>query len=205
MSRHISATLGLTLLVTTVAWANSADYVFTGGKIYTMNDEQPTAEALAVDGNKIVYVGDAAGVEKLVGKGTKEIDLKGRVLLPGFVSAHDHLIASNWAAMGVNLFDAKNRDEALRMIKEFAEANPDDKVIRGLGWSRETFGGELPTAAMLDTAVSDRPAILMDFTIHDAWLNTAAGITKESPDALPGVTYWVRDDEGNPTGTAIEL
>ena len=209
MRKYFAALLGFIFLASNGAWANSADYVFTGGKIYTMNDEQPTAEALAVDGNKIIYVGDTAGVKKLVGTNTKQVDLKGRVLLPGFVSAHDHLIASNWTNMGVNLFDARTSDEALQMIKAYAEANPDAKVIRGLGWSRETFGGELPTAELLDTVVPDRPAFLLDFTIHDAWLNTAAmkagNITKDSPDALPGVTYWVRDNENNPTGVAIEL
>lgn len=209
MKRYCAVALGCILLASNVAWAKSADYVFTGGKIHTMNDAQPTAEAIAIEGNKIVYVGDAAGVKKLVGKSTREIDLKGRVMLPGFISAHDHLIASNWTTMGVNLFDARSKDEALQMIKAFAEANPDDKVIRGVGWSRETFGGELPNAELLDTVVPDRPAILLDCTIHDAWLNTVAlkagNITKDSPDALPGVTYWIRDKEGNPTGIAIEL
>jgi predicted amidohydrolase YtcJ len=202
-----TALLILALSLTT--YAASADYIFTGGKIYTMNDKQPVADALAIKGNKIIYVGDTAGDKKLAGEGTKQVDLKGRVLLPGFISAHDHLIASNWTNMGVNLFDARNKDEALNLIKEFAEANPDDKVIRGIGWSRDTFGGELPTAELLNTVVPDRPAFLLDFTIHDAWLNTAAlkagNITKDTPDTVPGVTYWVRDSEGNPTGIAIEI
>jgi len=157
----MTAFLILALSLTT--YAVPADYIFTGGKIYTMNDKEPEAEAIAVEGKKIVYVGDAAEVKKLAGEGTKQVDLKGRVLLSGFISAHDHLIASNWTNMGVNLFDARSKGEALNLIKEFAEANPDDKVIRGIGWSRETFGGELPTAELLDTVVPDRPAFLLDF------------------------------------------
>lgn len=137
------------------------------------------------------------------------IDLDGRTMMPGFVSAHDHLISSNWTNAGVNLFSAETIEECLKLIKEYAEANPDHKVIKGIGWNVLNFGGVHPTAKQLDTAVPDRPAIILDFTIHDAWLNTKAlnmaNITKETPDAVPGVTYWVRDDQGNPTGCAIEI
>ncbi|WP_146402331.1 amidohydrolase family protein [Planctomycetes bacterium CA13] len=120
----------------------------------------------------------------------------------------DHLIASSWIALGANLYDAKNKAETLEQIKEYAETHPDEKVIRGVGWVADKLGGR-PTAKDLDTAVPDRPAIMLDFTIHDAWLNSAAleaaGITKDTPDTLPGITYWERDDDGNPTGAAIEI
>ena len=88
-----------------------AGNVFANGKIYTVNAQQPWAEAVAVKGNKIVYVGDSAGVAAYQGEGTKVIDLAGKTLMTGFVSAHDHLIASNWTAAGVNLFDAKSKYE----------------------------------------------------------------------------------------------
>jgi hypothetical protein len=82
------------------------------------------------------------------------------------------------------------------------------KVIQGIGWDQNMLGG-LPTAKDLDAAVSGRPAIFLDNTIHDAWLNTAAmkaaNITKDTEDTVPGVTYWVRDDKGVPTGVAIEI
>ena len=185
-----------------------ADSVFTGGKVYTVDEKQPWAEAVAVEGNQIVYVGDAAGAEALVGKGTKRIDLEGKTVLPGFISTHDHLIASAWMTYGVQLFDLETKEDVLARIKEYAEAHPDEKVVKGVGWSAGKFGGN-PTAEELDQAVSDRPAIILDFTVHDGWLNTRAmeiaNVTKETPDGLPGVTYWVRDEAGNPTGAAIEL
>ena len=188
--------------------AQKADTVLTGGNVYTVNETQPWAEAVAVKGNKIVFVGSAEDVKKHIGDKTKVIDCQGKTVMPGFVSAHDHLIASSWTALGVNLYDAKDKVETLKLIKEYAEAHPDEKVIRGVGWVADKLGGP-PTAKELDTVVPDRPAILLDFTIHDAWLNTAAlkaaKITKETPDTLPGVTYWVRDDEGNPLGAAIEI
>jgi predicted amidohydrolase YtcJ len=192
-----------------VSHANeSADTVFTNGKVYTVNEEQPWAEAVAVKGNKIVYVGDAEGAKKFIEDGTEVIDASGKVVTPGFVSAHDHLVASAWTNAGVQIYDASDKADALGKIRAYAEANPDEKVIKGIGWDKNMLGG-LPTAKDLDAAVSDRPAIILDNTIHDAWLNTAAmkaaNITKDSPDTVPGVTYWERDADGNPTGAAIEI
>ena len=170
----------------------SADYVFTNGKVYTVNDEQPWAEAVAVKGNKIVYVGDADGAKDFIGEDTEVIDTGSKIVMPGFVSAHDHLLASAWTNAGVQIYDAKDRADALAKIKAYAESNPDEKVIKGVGSDKNMLGG-LPTAKDLDTAVSDRPAIILDNTIHDAWLNMAAlkaaNITKDSPDTVPGVTY----------------
>jgi len=128
---------------TTTASAETADYVFTGGKVYTVNDKQPWAEAVAVKGNKIVYVGDAAGAKNFVGKDTKTIDTAGKTVFPGFISTHDHLIASDWTTAGVQLFDLKTKEEVLKRIKEYAEANPDHKVIKAVGhwqpnWTRQS-------------------------------------------------------------------
>ena len=187
---------------------NAADVVFTNADVYTVDSQQEWAEAVAVSGNKIVYVGDAAGVEPMIGDGTEVIDATGKVIMPGFVSVHDHLIASNWTNAGVQIYTATDKADALRMIKEYADANPDLKVVQGIGWDKNMLGG-LPVATDLDTAVADRPAIILDNTIHDAWLNTAAltaaNITKDTEDTVPGVTYWERDADGNPTGAAIEV
>ncbi len=103
----------------------SADTVFTNGKAYTVNEEQPWAEAVAVKGNKIVYVGDAEGAKKFIGDDTEVIDTSGKVVMPGFVSAHDHLVASAWTNAGVQIYDAKDKADALAKIKAYAEANPD--------------------------------------------------------------------------------
>ncbi|MFC4993856.1 amidohydrolase [Rubritalea tangerina] len=196
------------MVSSTLIAAPIADTVFSGGKVYTVNPKQAWAEAVAVKDNKIIYVGDQAGLKAHIGDSTKTIDCKGKTVMPGFISAHDHLIASSWTSLGVNLYDAKDKAETLKLIKEYADAHPDEKVIRGIGWVADKMGGP-PTAKDLDTVVPDRPAILLDFTIHDAWLNSAAlkaaNITKDTPDTLPGVTYWVRDKEGNPLGAAIEI
>jgi predicted amidohydrolase YtcJ len=166
------------------------------------------ASALAVTGNTISYVGDDAGAQAFIGSETKTVDLDGRMMLPGFVSGHDHLIAARWMNYGVSLYEAQSKEDYLKLIKEYVDAHPDETVIRGIGWNPAIYGG-YPTAKELDPIISDRPAILLEFTIHDAWLNTKAlevgEITKDTPDAMPGVTFWRRDSQGNPTGTGHEF
>lgn len=188
--------------------AEAADVVLTNARVYTVNPKQEWAEAIAVRDNIIVYVGDSAGVETMVGKDTEVINASGTMILPGFVSGHDHLTASNWTKAGVDLFPGRSKEDYLRLIKEYADANPDEEFVYGYGYNYQAYGGR-PTAADLDTVVPDRPAFIFDFTIHDAWLNSKAmemgGIDKGTPDLIPNFTYWVRDEEGNPTGAAIEL
>lgn len=190
------------------AEVKKADRVLTNGKVYTVNEAQEWAEAVAIKGNKIVFVGSTEDAQAYISESTEVTDLDGKTMMPGFVSAHDHLIASAWTNYGVQIYNAKDKAEALAMIKEYAEANPDLKVIQGIGWDKNMLDG-LPLATELDAAVPNRPAFILDNTIHDAWLNTAAltaaNITKETPDLVPGVTYWERDAEGNPMGAAIEI
>lgn len=204
-SKHDKSAKGTT---SPAAKAEAADYVFTGGKVYTVNKQQPWAEAVAIKGNKITFVGSSEGVKKHIGPKTKTIDLKGKMMLPGFVSGHDHLLAGAWMGYGVKLYDARSKEEYLKLIKGYADKHPDEKFILGSGWNATVYGGT-PTAKDLDTVVSDRPTILLDFSSHDAWFNSKAlqmgGVDKNTKDPLPGLTYWVRDKDGNPTGVAKEL
>jgi predicted amidohydrolase YtcJ len=185
-----------------------ADTVFTNGKVYTVNEDQPWVEAVAIRDNKIVFVGSNEKAEGYIGEKTTITDLDGKMMMPGFISAHDHLVASRWINYGVQLYSAKTKEEYYKRIREYADANPDEKVVLGIGWNADVFGG-FPLASELDAIISDRPAIILDFTNHDGWLNTKAmelgGITKDTEDATPGVTYWTRDKEGNPIGAAIEF
>ncbi len=185
-----------------------ADTIFKNVKAYTINPAQPWANALAMKDGRIVYVGSMAGVEALRGGATEVLDLQGRVVMPGFVSAHDHLVSSLWLLSGVQLFDVTSIEQALQRVKEYADAHPDKKIIRGIGWTMSTLG-RYPTAKELDRAVPDRPAFLIDYTGHDGWLNSAAmaagGIDKNTADRQPGTSFWVRDETGQPTGVAVEL
>ncbi len=186
----------------------AADKLLTNAKVYTVNQDQPWAEAVAIKDNKIIYVGDAEGATAFIDRDTQTIDVTGKMILPGFVSGHDHLVASNWTKAGVNLFSGKSKQDYLTLIKTYAEAHPDDEFLYGYGWNYTTYGGR-PTAAELDAVAPNHKAILFDFTIHDAWLNSkmmrAGKISAETKDKQPGFSYWERDKDGNPTGNAIEL
>ncbi|MEM7024717.1 MAG: amidohydrolase [Pseudomonadota bacterium] len=202
----------LILAVVLIAWstasAQTADTVFMNASVYTMDEANPTAEAVAVRDNMIVYVGDGSGAEAFIGDGTEVFDLDGKMVLPGFVSGHEHLISSGFLSQGVDLVPATSKEQTLELIQAYADANPDKEFILGYGWNADTMGG-FPTAADLDAIVPDRPAFLADATIHDSWLNSKAvemgGITDDTEDPLPGFSYWVRDDQGKILGVGIEL
>ena len=134
-----------------------ADIVFLGGKAYTQDPAQPWADAVAIKGDRITYVGTDEGARARIGRETRVIDCTDKLIMPGFVSSHDHLIASAWTNDGVKLFDAKDKADCLARIKAYAEANPDDKVVKGIGWTKSMLGGH-PTAKDLDEAVPGQPA-----------------------------------------------
>jgi len=96
----------------------------------------------------------------------------------------------------------------LAKIKEYADANPDKKLILGYGFNQVEYG-RWPTKADLDAVVADRPVFILDFTIHDIWMNSAAfkagNVAADEPDQVPGVMFWQRDDKGAQTGIGIEF
>ncbi|WP_375420959.1 amidohydrolase [uncultured Sphingomonas sp.] len=102
-------------------------------------------------------------------------DMKGRVLLPGFIDAHGHVAELGFRALELDLSGTKSLDEAKARIRAYVAANPERRWILGGGWNQETWGlGRFPTAADLDTVVSDRPVWLSRADGHASWANTAA-------------------------------
>ena len=203
------ATVTLAGLIAGSACAqDAADLVFKDAKIYTMDENQPWAESMAIADNKIVFVGKNGDADQWIGDKTNVIDLNDKMVVPGFFSGHEHLIAALWTQLGVQLGAGQSRQDYLDLIKDYAEANPDEEFVRGIGWNA-TLMGDPPTAADLDAIVPDRPVFLLDYTIHDVWMNSKAlemgGIGKDSPDPVPGLIYWVRDGDGNPTGYGREF
>jgi len=192
----------------TKASAESADYVFTGGKVYTVDKANSWAQAVAVRGNKIVYVGDDAEAKKFVDGDTKKVDLKGRMMMPGFVEGHFHTLGPALLLRGPDL-QTDSLDEMLAMFKKYVDEHPDLKFIHGWGLRPNIYGPGQPTAAMLDKIVPDRPVFLWEVGGHSAWVNSKAmemaGLTKDTPDPVPGVAYYRRDAKGNPTGYIVEV
>ena len=198
-----------TFLLTTGVHADPADYVFTGGKVYTVNKEQPWAEAVAIQGKKIIFVGSTSDAKRHIGEQTKVVDLDGKMMLPGFVDSHFHPVVGAVVTPGANL-QYNSVDEVLKAVKQQADANPDSDLIRGFGWRYASFPATGPTKQMLDEIVSDRPVFLFAIDGHGAWVNSKAlnkaGISKDTPDPQPGFSKYQRDPKtGEPTGYLVEV
>jgi len=184
-----------------------ADLVFTNGKVYTVNDANPWAEAVAVRGEQIVFVGESAGADSYVGEGTQQIDLGGKMLMPGFVEGHTHPIAGAMIARGLDV-QTDDRQELFTRIRDYAAANPDLEAVVGYGLRFNLWTDGLPTSAMLDEIESERPVFFFAIDGHAGWGNSkafeVAGIDKDTPDPSPGYSFFERDEHGNPTGWAVE-
>lgn len=182
--------------------------VFVNGAVYTLDENQPWAEAVAVDGNVIVYVGDTAGALAMAGEKTVRHDLAGKMLLPGFIDTHMHPISGGAYAKALSLETAGTVDGWLQAIADYVEANPDAPLIFGYGWLSTTFGPEGPQRQMLDAIESERPVLIMDEGFHGAWANTRAlqelNITQDTTDPVPGFSYYKRDENGDATGYLLE-
>ena len=186
-----------------------ADKVFTNGKIYTVNEAQPWAEAVAIKDKKIVFVGTSKEAKAYIGDNTKTTDLKGKMMLPGFIEGHIHPVTGALATVGVDLqYDSV--EEVLKAVKEYADANPDLEVIRGFGWRYTLFPSTGPTRDLLDEIVSDKPVVLFAIDAHSAWANSMAlemaNINQETPDPQPGYSHYQRDPKTKEaTGYLVEV
>ncbi len=202
--RRIAATL-LVLVGAFVAAAAEApaDRILTGGRIWTADDARPWAEAVAIRGDRIVYVGDAARAKTLRGPKTEVIELAGRLVTPGFNDSHIHLVEGALSLDEVELSEDQSLQAVQARIKAFATADPTTPWVRGHGWLYGSFPGGLPTKAQLDAVVADRPAYMECYDHHTGWANSKAlalaGISKATKDPENGVI--VRDPvTGEPTG-----
>ncbi len=198
----------LALFCTTAQAApRPADTVFDGGEVYTMDAARRWASAVAVREGTIVYVGDDAGVQSLIGPDTRVVPLQGRMLLPAFQDSHAHASHVPNPAKQLDLEGLKDRETLFTRIRAFAEAHPDSAWITGGGWDEAAFlPSGRPTRQMLDALVRDRPVFLINNSRHQAWANSAAlaaaGITRATPDPANGEI--VRDATGEPTGNLQE-
>jgi predicted amidohydrolase YtcJ len=190
------------------AAAQPADFVFAHGSVYTVEGDQPWAEAVAVKADRIVYVGTDAGAAAYTGARTRVVDLEGGMLLPGFIDAHAHISASETVSDAAMTFRGQPPEVVVAALKSYVEAHSDDRMILGSGWIYEAFPAEGPTKALIDPFIPDRPAVLTAIDGHNMWVNSRAlaiaGITRNTPDPLPGKSWFQRSAQGEPTGFVVE-
>ncbi|MFD0366869.1 amidohydrolase [Streptomyces sp. NPDC127114] len=184
---------------------STADLVFTGGPVFTGDPARTRAGSLAVVGERITAVGHDE-VRDLIGPRTEVVDLKGKLLIPGFQDAHIHAVYGGVELAECDLSGTTGVDEYRTIIAEFAAAHPDHEWITGGGWSMESFEGGLPTRQLLDSVVADRPVCLVNRDHHGSWVNSRAlelaGITADTADPVDGRIE--RDADGVPTGVLQE-
>lgn len=187
--------------------AGPVDLIVVNGRVYTADGQGTIAEAVAVQGNKILRVGTSREVQRLRRAQTVVIDAKGGTVLPGFNDSHLHLLSGGLALNQINLRDAKTLPQIEAAVREWSATHQDRDWITGRGWYYEPFAGALPTRQILDTLVPERPAYLVSYDGHTGWANSRAlklaGISRRTPNPVNGVI--VKDPRsGEPTGVLKE-
>lgn len=175
------------------------------GKVFTADARGTLAEAVAVEGERIVAVGRDAEIEAQF-TAARTVDLKGKLVTPGFNDAHIHFLQGGRALMLVNLNGAKSLAEAKqRVAARVGEVQPGTWIL-GRGWDHTLWGGEWPSKRDLDEVAPNNPVFLSRVDGHTNWANSLAlrkaGITRATPDPKGGEI--VRDAAGEPTGILKE-
>ncbi len=197
--------LALALLLLPAGIAGAAELVLTNGRIYTVDANQPWVEAVAIDDGRFVFVGSTSDARAFVDDDTRQFDLGGRFVLPGLVDSHTHpgLVARSVDYVELP-WTPETKQEMFDALLAYANEHPDKEYIVGGRWPTGMFGEEGPNRQELDAVIPDRPVILTDTSGHAQWVNTKAlevlGIDSSTPDPIPGLSYLVRDADGNPTG-----
>lgn len=181
------------------------DLIFSGGPVFTAGTVRQQPTAVAVKDGRVVAVGHREVLD-LAGPRTELVDLRGRMLLPGFQDAHVHPVWAGLDLLRCDLSEASTASEYGDLIGSYARAHPEAEWILGGGWAMSAFPGGTPTAAELDRVVGDRPAYLPNRDGHGAWVSSTAlrmaRIDRTTPDPADGRIE--HDASGNPTGTLHE-
>ena len=191
----LSALLSLLLLGLAPTPENSqkspADLVFINGNIYTANDKQPRAEAVAVKGDRIVFVGSNAAAKNYQGPATRVVDLHGATMLPGMTDAHQHLEGVGFREMTLNLEGITNLQDFLAQVKARVDQAKPGEWVTGRGWI-ETFWTPpvFPTRWDLDKVAPNNPVFLGRADGHGTVVNSVAlkiaGIDRNTPSPFGG-------------------
>src|SRR3954464_203792 len=188
--------------------AGPAETVFVNGNIYTMNERQPRAEAIAVKGDRIVFVGSNAEAKKYQTASARTVDLTGKTVTPGLTDSHCHIFGIGERELTLNLEGTNTLEDFLAKVKERVGKTEPGKWITGRGWI-ETFWKppQFPTRADLDKIAPDNPMLFERADGHASIANSAAlriaKIDKETPNPFGGEI--MRDKQtGEATGMLLD-
>jgi len=181
----------------------SAETIITNAKVYTVDKNQPHAEAVAIIGDRIVAVGYATDIDQWRGSSTKVIDAGGKLLLPGFNDSHVHFIDGGVQLDSVDLRYATSPEEFAKRIGDRAKITPKGEWVIGGDWDEEKWNPpHLPTRQLIDSVTPNTPVFVSRYDGHESLANSLAlklaGVTRDTPNPPGGEI--VKDAEGNPTG-----
>jgi len=186
-----------------------ANTIIHNATIYTVNDTQPYAQAIVIQDEKILYIGENQKALSFQNSNSQLIDAKHAFIMPGFVDSHTHTaLAALLLNTGVNLYKARGKKGILKALKAYKDSNPNLNLYTGVGFYPYAFGPNGPTKEELDTIFPNTKAFFISNNGHQAWANSKAlaflKIDKNTLDPLPKVHYYVRDKNREPTGFLIE-
>jgi len=171
-------------------------------KVYTVDEDRPWAEAVAVKDGKIVAVGSNAEINDYQLESAELIDAEGKLVLPGFIDNHCHPTAYTYKANAADLFACSNVEEYQEALKRYSENHPGLEVIKGVGWFYSDFPAGGPDKKDLDLVISDKPVMIYSGDLHSLWVNSKAlemaGVDRDSESPYGG--EFVKDKNGDPTG-----
>ena len=195
------------------AQAPAADLVLTNGRIVTVEDAQPEAQAIAISKDRIQALGTAAEIKPMIGPNTQVIDLQGQLAIPGFIESHAHFAGIGGAQMQLNLMNVDSWDKVVAMVAEAVSRARPGEWIYGRGWHQEKWTSRptvhvegFPTHASLDKVSPNNPVLLVHASGHAAFANGKAmelsGIRR--PTESPAGGEILRDKNGDATGLLRE-
>jgi hypothetical protein len=184
----------------------TAELVFRGGVVYTVDAARSWAEAVAVRDGRIVYVGSETGLEAWIGEATEVVELAGRMLLPSFQDAHVHPLDAGLELGQCDLTGSADAAEVLERVGACAAGPLPGGWLVGTGWELPFFPDANPHRRLLDAVVGETPAFLWAADGHSAWASSKAlelaGVDASTPDPESGRIE--RDADGAPSGTLRE-
>ena len=201
MRRILFAVFTITILISCNENQNdAADKIYFNAKIWTGDSANAWADAIAIKGNEIVYVGK--DYQSFKGANTEMIELGGKLMTPGFIDNHTHFLSGGYNLSAVDLRKAKTSQEFISILKEFCQKQNDDRWILGGDWDHEVWGGELPSRSWIDSVTGNHPVFVSRYDGHMALANSKAlelaGINKNTK--VPAGGEMKKDAKGEYTG-----
>ncbi|PWA86647.1 amidohydrolase family [Artemisia annua] len=183
-----------------------ADLLVTNGTIYTSNSSLAFADSMAIRDGRILRIGNYSFVKEVSGHGTKELNLEGKIVVPGFIDSHVHLLVGGLQMVRVELRGVNTKDAFIKKIKERVKNLKEGSWLLGGGWNNDLWGGELPSASWIDEVTPHHPVWLSRMDGHMGLANSLAlkiaGVSNSMQDPVGGTIS--RNADGEATGLMID-